>query len=198
MSGRSQQSGVLRRGVLLLLAAALGLPLILWPRTGECPAVSTRSQVARAHFVRALRDHFSACYQAVLADADDDKPLLGQFALGWPRWRENGLGLPAEVFAAYIYYVETVSDADWGGVGVYRVPVGGDVTYAVRVWTDGDDGWLEVYDQSGELLGAGRTYIELVGWGDRDQVRALVHTGGLPPGMQDAHKRTLWGKPQVR
>jgi hypothetical protein len=76
------------------------------------------------------------------------------------------------VAAAHAHYKMHVQDQDWGSVRVYRVPTDGPVTYAVRVTTDGDDGYLEVYDEGGTLLVAGRTSVEAIAWGSRDWVRA--------------------------
>jgi hypothetical protein len=72
--------------------------------------------------------------------------------------------------------------------------VGDQPVYAVRVTTDGDDGWLELYDERGTELGVGRTYVELIAWGDRATIRAAVENGEFPPELSDRDTRTLWGK----
>ena len=94
---------------------------------------------------------------------------------------------PAEVVAAHAFYKAQVEDNDWGTVRVYRVPADVLLTYAVRVTTDGDDGYLEVYDEGGGWLAAGRTEVEAIAWGDRDWVRAQVGQG-YPPDLE-------WDKP---
>ena len=84
----------------------------------------------------------------------------------------SGRAFPPSVHAAHDYYLNTVEKQDWGSVSLYKVPVGDQPIYAVRVTTDGDDGWLELYDAQGTELGVGRTYLELIAWGDRATIRA--------------------------
>jgi hypothetical protein len=104
--------------------------------------------------------------------------------------------LPSEVRAAYDFYRRAFEEADIGFARVYRVRAGEKDTYAIRVRTDGDDGYLEVYDERSRFLAAGRTYIEVVAWGTRDWLRDQVERpGDLPPQLQGAGERTLWGKP---
>jgi hypothetical protein len=100
--------------------------------------------------------------------------------------------LPNAVQAAYQYYQENVAERDRGTVELETLTLEDDLVYAVRAATDGDDGWLELYDASGSLLRAGRTYIELVAWGDRDEIRAAVHTGDYPATLD--RNQTLWGQ----
>ncbi|MFN8442394.1 MAG: hypothetical protein U0175_16585 [Caldilineaceae bacterium] len=102
--------------------------------------------------------------------------------------------LPVAVQAAHRFYFELVEAADWGNVYLYAVEIAGNHTYAVRVTTDGDDGWLEVFDAQGHLLGAARTYLELIAWDEQDTIRQQVATGEYPIALADRDKRTLWGK----
>jgi hypothetical protein len=85
--------------------------------------------------------------------------------------KKERTALPGEVREAAEYYYNRVEAEDWGSVRVYRVPTDHGETYAVRVTTDGDDGWIEVYDLKGHLLGAGRTYLERIAWAPREEVR---------------------------
>ena len=100
-------------------------------------------------------------------------------------------GLPAGVRDALAFYTRNVPAEWWGAPRLLRY----DEFYAVRVTTDGDDGWLEVYALDGSLLGAARTYLELLAWGDRDAVRAMVHRGSYPPELADRMARTLYRLP---
>jgi hypothetical protein len=110
--------------------------------------------------------------------------------------REDREQLPDAVREAYDFYWKHFEEADIGSARVYRVPAGKKEAFAVRVRTDGDDGYLEVYDEKGKFLAAGRTYIEVIAWGSRDWLRAQVaQPSELPPELQDADQRTLWGKP---
>lgn len=72
---------------------------------------------------------------------------------------------PEAIQTAFRYYLEHVENADFGSVRLRQVPTLPVPTIAVRVTTDGDDGWLEVYALDGQRIGAGRMYAELVGWG---------------------------------
>jgi hypothetical protein len=100
--------------------------------------------------------------------------------------------LPSSVQAAFVYYWSNVEQRDWGSVRLYTVEILGAQTFAVRTTTDGDDGWLEIYAADGSLLGAARTYLELVAWGNPVALRAQTSTGEFPSELADRHTRTLW------
>ncbi|MEL6140303.1 MAG: hypothetical protein AAFU67_01655 [Bacteroidota bacterium] len=103
---------------------------------------------------------------------------------------------PITIEQAYNYYFENVQRADWGNVHLYQLPKGtassSFVIYVIRVTTDGDDGWLELYDENGTELGVGRTLLELVEWGNRDTIRAMVQSGEFPPALNDRRDETIW------
>jgi hypothetical protein len=150
-------------------------------------------------YTNRLKEYYSQYYRASVAfdegESDDDAEAL------YPKNTELGSALvavepaklPDGARAAYAYYKKHVMDEDWGTVRAYRISVAETVTFAIRVTTDGDDGWLEVYDENGALVGAGRTYIELVAWHTPEQIRGLIAGRNLPPGLDP--KATLWGKP---
>ncbi|MBD1911990.1 MULTISPECIES: hypothetical protein [unclassified Leptolyngbya] len=100
--------------------------------------------------------------------------------------------LPAAVEEAYRFYQENLVERDIGTVSLSHLPINGIPVYTIMASTDGDDGWLEVYDDVGECLGVGRTYLELVNWGDRDTLRNQVETGEYPPEMDRG--QTLWAQ----
>lgn len=104
-------------------------------------------------------------------------------------------GIPSTVLEAYRFYLQEVEDRDCGVVTVAQVPVDDQDTFAVFVTTDGDDGWLEVFDGSGSILGAARVYLELLLWGTPTDTRAMVQTGAYPIAAADLAAQTLWGKP---
>lgn len=144
-----------------------------------------------------LKTFWQAKYAAYQSgeDATEEMPLR-QNAIG-------GIGiagtppLPASVQAAYDFYDENVMQHDWGSVTVSQVPMEGapnGAVYAVVTTTDGDDGWLELFDLDGNPLGAARTYLELVSWGDPEVLREQVHTGEFPEELQARMDTTLWGK----
>ncbi|MBN4003050.1 hypothetical protein [Nostoc sp. LPT] len=67
---------------------------------------------------------------------------------------------PDSFWEAYNFYKNTIEAADIGSVFGLRITIQGEDTLAVRVITDGSDGWLEVFDGLGNNLGAART----LGW----------------------------------
>jgi hypothetical protein len=98
------------------------------------------------------------------------------------------------VAAAVGFYRRELADRDLGSVRLLRLGVLGTPTYAIHAETDGDDGWLEVYDERGTLVGAARTYLEFMVWGDRSVIRAQVGSGTLPAELQDAFRRSIWNQ----
>lgn len=97
---------------------------------------------------------------------------------------ENREGIPEAMLAAYDYYREQIAAKDLGSVYGVTLLVGERITLGVVVTTDGDDGWLEVFDIEGQSLGAARTYLDKMLWGNCQQMRALVSTPALPPELE--------------
>lgn len=127
------------------------------------------------------------------------QPVIGERSDHWfldPFRIDRSLlpSIPTTVQAAHRFYFESVEEADWGNVYLYAVEIAGNRTYAVRVTTDGDDGWLEIFDAQGNLLGAARTYLELLAWEEQNTIRQQVASGEYPLALADRDKRTLWGK----
>lgn len=77
------------------------------------------------------------------------------------------------VLKAYDYYYKNVEEKDWGTVRAYLMIVEGRSAYAVFTTTDGDDGWLEVFDIDGRSIGAARTDLDHVKWGPIEEVRKI-------------------------
>ena len=71
---------------------------------------------------------------------------------------------PEAVQKAYDHYIENVEMADWGSARLYQPTVEDHAVFVVLVTTDGDDGWLEIYDEQGEAIGLGKTYLGEVKW----------------------------------
>lgn len=80
---------------------------------------------------------------------------------------------------------------------IYKVQIKNFITITYRITTDGDDGWLVVFSDCGELLAAGNTLGEVIEWAsdsflescDTHTVDMLTFEG---KNMSD---RTFWGKP---
>ena len=152
----------------------------------------------QAWFTERLRAFHAGRFQAFLDDSDPDEeqnPREHELSIDavkvdrnkeWPT-------LPEAVKQSAEFYFTHVESEDWGSVRVFRVPTPIVETYAVRVTTDGDDGWLEVYDRKGDFLGAGRTYIELIAWAPAEEVRKQF--GDNWPEALD-RSQTLWKLPE--
>jgi hypothetical protein len=159
--------------------------------------VAKNDQAIQKWYTNRLREYYSQYYRASISedeDAEDPEELYPKSTeLGRSLKQPDPGTLPPAVQEAYQHYKKHVMDEDWGTVRVYHVRAGKTGTYAVRVTTDGDDGWLEVYSETGALLGAGRTYIELVAWGTPESIRAQIAGRQFPPDLDVS--ATLWGKP---
>lgn len=102
--------------------------------------------------------------------------------------------LPTAVQEAFRYYFEHVENADWGNVYVRKVPTLPVPTIALRIRTDGDDGWLEVYSLEGQRVGVARTYLELADWGPTLPLRHQTDTGAFFKSFEGRFGQTIWGK----
>ncbi|MBD2081822.1 hypothetical protein [Leptolyngbya sp. FACHB-17] len=92
--------------------------------------------------------------------------------------------LPRSVLEAYDYYFDQVESADWGSVSVSKEKIQNQDIFAVNVSTDGDDGWAELFDAQGQNLGAARTLLEQVAWGEPQAIRASTENADLPAELQ--------------
>lgn len=153
-------------------------------------------QTIQDWYTEQLHKYYDERYRSYIsgAEEEDKSNELGRSAVYLPR--EEHEGLPDEVREAYAFYRKHFTEEDIGSARIWRFPVRKKTYYAVLVTTDGDDGYAEIYDDKGELLGAARRYIEVIAWGSRDWLRdQATHPSDLPPELQDAHERTLWKQP---
>lgn len=151
--------------------------------------MSEQTAQIRQQLAEELRDYWQERYQAYQQGREVGRSLN---LMARRIQSVDAQPLPAAVAAAYQFYQESLVERDIGTVYLSHLPVDGTPVYTVMASTDGDDGWLEVYDEAGECLGAGRTYLELVSWGDRDTLRNQVKTGEYPPEMD--RNQTLWAQ----
>jgi len=153
-----------------------------------------KNDLIRLHYEEIYENHVLKTYRAYISneELDEDEELLGKCTLDFRRDPELLENLPESVRTAYDYYHIHISEGDLGCVRLCQVPYENDVTYAIRVSTDGDDGWLEVYDHCGQIVGVGRTYIELIGWGRIDEIRDYVHDFDFPASLSNKENKTLW------
>jgi hypothetical protein len=64
---------------------------------------------------------------------------------------------PQSIWYSYDFYHENLDEADIGCVYTFGVTIENKKTFAVRSTTDGSHGWLEVFDNDGNIVGAART-----------------------------------------
>lgn len=92
--------------------------------------------------------------------------------------------IPQPVLEAYNYYYKQVESADWGAVVASEETIQNQAVYAITVSTDGDDGWVELFDRTGQNLGAARTLEEWTAWGDTAAIRAYTQNSAFPKELQ--------------
>lgn len=153
------------------------------------PAADLPVALADSNPAGAICQFYSQAIEAFLErmdraiDADEEFTENWEFeahALPDLRYVPNRVPVPAPVLDSFDYYTAEVMDQDWGVVFVATVPIGDQSTYVVRVMTDGDDGWVEIFDNQGEPIGTGRTNEGLTYWGDCAEIRAQVQSGDIP------------------
>lgn len=96
---------------------------------------------------------------------------------------QERVGLSVALLESHDFYLQNVERADWGSVRLLRLEQ--NAGYAVRVRTDGDDGWLEAFNAEGEPLAAGRTFLDRVIWLAPERVRAMVETREIPAELSE-------------
>ena len=108
----------------------------------------------------------------------------------------NDNNLNSNINDSVSFYYENIEEKDIGCVNLYELTLNdsNEKLYLIRVTTDGDDGWLELYDGDGKLLEYGRTYIEVIHFEDDiSKLRNRVSDFSYPEEMD--LKLTKWGTP---
>ncbi|HEY9641378.1 MAG TPA: hypothetical protein V6C57_12905 [Coleofasciculaceae cyanobacterium] len=143
-------------------------------------------------YVQRLRTHYLEQYQAYCQEQESgDRYDLGSENL----IPEAAIGtLPQSVQSLW---QAALDKGDSYYPKVYRLAIEGQDTYAVRVTTDGDDGWLTIFDPQGRLLASAQTYIEVVVWAETQSLLPGQPSEILRavPGFETAQSQTLWGRP---
>ena len=147
---------------------------------------------ARQFVENSLREYWEERGKVYLENREPEEEFLQSYMIHSLHLPENRTGIPESVLEANDFYNQHCGN--WGGAAVYELNVEGKPTYIVRVSTDGDDGWVEVFNEEGHLLGAARTYIELVAWGYVGTIRNYVFNGKFPDELKDRQIRTLWAQ----
>ncbi len=156
-------------------------------------------EFARGFYEGEVQEYWQQRYNAYLNDEDFDVYAWEVYQVD----REDS-NHPGTIRDSVQFYVEQVENKDFGVVRLYKIPFDAEdlsgleevdelSLFVNQVLTDGDDGWIELFDGQGRALGYGRTYIELVAWGLKNTIRELVESGEFPAELNDREEKTLWG-----
>jgi hypothetical protein len=143
-------------------------------------------------YAQRLHDYYVARYKAYQAGSELNEPdEFGQENLVSDADRDR---LPALI---HEFWDAAIAEGDSYYPAVYKMSVQDQNAYALRITTDGDDGWLVVFDAEGNLLASAQTYIEVMIWAD-DQTLPTISPSNLLKtplsGIEAAASQTLWGK----
>ncbi|MEO0646334.1 MAG: hypothetical protein AAFZ17_09315 [Cyanobacteria bacterium J06650_10] len=154
---------------------------------------SEKQSLLKQHCENLYDEHFLRGYRAFIKNETFSDSLLGDRDRDLRKRPELFQYLPEAVKDAYTYYFERVTKEDLGATKVYQLPYNqSNYIYVIKVSTDGSDGWLEVYDCFGQEIGTARTYLELICWGDVEEIRGHVKDFGFPEGLSNRSQKTLW------
>ncbi len=161
-----------------------------------------------------LKAHYLAQYKAYCQEQEGgDRYDLGKSN----RVLEEIATLPQ---AVQTLQQEALDQGDSYYANIYKLSVEQQITYAVRITTDGDDGVLIIFDQQGQVLASAQTYLEVVVWAEDQtdekairaeqpiqaeesiraeesvQAKKAIDLLANPlSGFEAAKSQTLWGKP---
>ena len=157
-------------------------------------------EFARHFYENSILSYFIQQYEAFLKDEELDARPFEDFQID-----RNEEDLPEQVKASVQFYLDQIESKDIGAVRLHRIPFAKTLVdsrakeeqehfFITRTTTDGDDGWVELFTSNGDAMGYGRTYIELVSWGEKDDIRALTESSEFPADLDNRNEQTLWGK----
>lgn len=66
----------------------------------------------------------------------------------------------------------------WLWARIYLTSIDEEKVHAILATSDGSDGWLEIFDEKGNLIGVARTLSHFLDWGEPDVLRSSVLTLG--------------------
>lgn len=117
------------------------------PKSSTPPSHSTAGLTAAAKKAFAKVDWQSGAFDKYRLDRAETNPERMKLVAK----------LPKAVQEAFHFYFNNVEQADWGSVGVYKTTVNGQAVFAVHTSTDGDDGYLELFNYAGKRIATGLT-----------------------------------------
>lgn len=150
---------------------------------------SSRSHDRRALIERLLAHDLQLRGEAMLEGEDFESDALGE-----PLPHTAHASLPAPVAAALVHLKRRYDDDRAGSTRVIsRRDAHGDF-FVLHTTTDGDDGYVCVFDAAGDCDGAARTLLELCEWNTLEATLALLSSSALPPGLAARRSQTLWNQ----
>ena len=154
--------------------------------------MNTWIDAVQQFYVQRFREYYAARYKAYQTGSElDDLHELGQANLIADAGRDR---LPAPI---HPFWEAAIAEGDSYYPAIYKLSVQDQDTYALRITTDGDDGWLVIFDAEGNLLASAQTYIEVIIWAE-DAVLKSINPATLLktslPGIEAAASQTLWGQ----
>lgn len=184
------------RGGALCLATLLMLLLL-----ASCEPFFTREELDRVTHRGYLEVTYRQWWQreadswAAGGDASGQKPMF-HYGILPPHQREH-TPMPNSVRHAWRFYASRMEPQGRGVVDLSHFVLNeDDELWVVRATTPNDDGWIELYNEEGQWLEAGRSATELIAWIESEAelpaLRAQVETGALPEALADRWSRTLW------
>lgn len=156
-------------------------------------------EFVRNFYVEEFRKHYEQAYHAYCNNLDmerfeDIEVFLLNNCLGFDKEVINNPQIPQTILDIYNFYLKYGDSS----CSISKVKVQEYDTYAIRVTTDGDDGWLEVFNERGESLGAARTYLEVISWKSPEILREKyvdLYEGkaeDFEEEIEEMQKYTLW------
>lgn len=92
-------------------------------------------------------------------DFSDMSALPGARRVDLREGQPGRAGMPAAILSAFDHYYRAEA-ADWASVGLWEGKVAGQAIYAIKMRTDGDDGYLEVFKKDGTPMTSARLYAD--------------------------------------
>ncbi len=160
--------------------------------------MNTWIDTVKQFYVQRFREYYAARYKAYQTGSElNDPHELGQANLVSDEDRDR---LPASIRE---FWEVAIAEGDSYYPAIYKLSVQDQEsvqeqdTYALRITTDGDDGWLVIFASEGNLLASAQTYIEVIIWADDETLKSINPATLLKtplPGIEAAASQTLWGQ----
>ncbi len=155
----------------------------------------------RNFYVEEFRKHYEKAYHAYcnnleMEGLEDIEVFLLKNCFDFEKKVNDNQEIPQNVLDIYDFYLKHGDTS----CSISKVKVKENDTCAIRVITDGSDGWLEIFDEQGESLGTARTYLEVISWQKPNILRQKyvdLYEGkaqDFEEEIEEMQKYTLWGE----